>query len=301
MQKAGFISFVGRPNVGKSTLMNMLVGEKIAIMSPVAQTTRTAIQGIVTNERGQMIIVDTPGIHKPKDALGSFMNDIANISSDNVDVVAFIIPANEQIGKGDLYILNQLIEQADHATKIIAVVSKIDTIGREKLLEKLNEVANLHDFAAVVPVSAKKRDNLETLEDVVFSFFPESPYLYDPEESSMQSDAFVVKEFIREKVLHLTKEELPHAIAVVIDAWEDEAKELIITASIIVERKSQKAIIIGKTGSMIKKIRQQAERDLKRHFDKKVILELWVKVEKNWRSNPKYLHTYGYNINDYKE
>ncbi|GBU11331.1 GTP-binding protein Era [Erysipelotrichaceae bacterium] len=297
--KTGFVSFIGRPNVGKSTLLNMIIGKKIAIMSPTAQTTRTSIQGIKTTNRGQMIIVDTPGIHKPQDALGFFMNDVASAQSEGVDCAAILLPANEKIGTGDAFILEQLANIGTK-TKKIAIISKIDTIPKEKLLKKIMEVSEVFDFDAIVPVSAKGKDNLEKLEEVIFSFFEEGPMLYDEDTTTIQSDSFMVKEFVREKIYHLTKEEIPHSVAVVLDQWEDTEEAIEIIVSVVVERKSQKAIIIGKQGSMVREVRKQAERDLKRHFQKKVHLEIWVKVEKNWRSNPKYLHQFGYDIADYK-
>lgn len=300
MNKAGFVTFVGRPNVGKSTLLNMIMGEKIAIMSSVAQTTRTTIQAIKTTEKGQIIIVDTPGIHKPKDALGTFMNAMATTGAAGVDVVVILFPADEAIGKGDEYVINQF-QQLSKNIKIIAVISKIDKVSKEKLLHKLMAIEKCYEFDAIIPVSAKKRDNLPHLEEIIYSMLPESPNLFEDEQRTTQSDTFVVREFIREKVLHLTKEEIPHAIAVVVDLWEEEDNVFVIHASIIVERKSQKAIIIGKQGQLIKEIRKQAERDLKRHFGQKVILELWVKTEKDWRSKTRFLHAYGYNIDDYQK
>lgn len=297
--KAGFVSFIGRPNVGKSTLLNMFIGKKIAIMSPTAQTTRTTIQGIKTTERGQIIVVDTPGIHKPKDALGYFMNGVASSTSEGVDVAAILLPADESIGKGDEFIIEQM-KALGSETKKIAIISKIDKVSKEKLLRKVMKISEKFEFDAIIPVSAKKSDNLERLENVLFDLLPESELLYDRDTVTSQSDTFIVKEFIREKVFHLTKEEIPHAVAVVIEKWEETEAGIEIMAAIVVERKSQKSIIIGKQGSMIKEIRQQAERDLKRHFQEKVLLELWVKVEKNWRSNPKYLHEFGYDIKDYE-
>ena len=297
--KAGFVSFIGRPNVGKSTLLNMFIGKKIAIMSPTAQTTRTTIQGIKTTERGQIIVVDTPGIHKPKDALGYFMNGVASSTSEGVDVAAILLPADESIGKGDEFIIEQM-KALGSETKKIAIISKIDKVPKEKLLRKVMKISVKFEFDAIIPVSAKKSDNLERLEDVLFDLLPESELLYDRDTVTSQSDTFIVKEFIREKVFHLTKEEIPHAVAVIIEKWEETEAGIEIMAAIVVERKSQKSIIIGKQGSMIKEIRQQAERDLKRHFQEKVLLELWVKVEKNWRSNPKYLHEFGYDIKDYE-
>jgi len=298
--KAGFVCFVGRPNVGKSTLLNMIVGEKVAIMSPTAQTTRTIIQGIKTTDEGQLIFVDTPGIHKPKDALGAFMNDMATIGTDGVDVICLLLPIDEKLGKGDNYIIDLLKQQA-HGIPVIAVITKIDKMPKDKILEKIQELTTYYEFAEIIPVSAKKQDNLHTLEQILYKYLPESPILFDEETVSTQSEHFIVKEFIREKILHLTKEEIPHAVAIVIDQWEETEDKIAIIASIVVERKSQKGIIIGKSGTMIKEIRKQAERDLKRHFGKKVELDLWVKIEKDWRSKTKYLHAFGYDLADYNE
>ena len=297
--KAGFISLIGRPNVGKSTLLNMIVGEKVAIMSPTAQTTRTIIQGIKTTDAGQMIFVDTPGIHKPQDALGSFMNDAASIGTDGVDVICFLSPVDENFGKGDQYILDML-KKYEGDIPIIGVITKIDKKPKEKILAKITTMMEAYPFTEIIPVSARKKENLVAFEDLLLKYLPESEFLFDEETISIQTDQFVVREFIREKILHLTKEEVPHAVAIVLDVWDETTDSLEITASIVVERKSQKGIIIGKQGAMIKEIRLQAERDLKRHFGKKVELELWVKVEKDWRSNPKYLHSFGYDLTDYE-
>jgi len=296
--KAGFVTFIGRPNVGKSTLLNMLVGEKVAIMSPRAQTTRTVIQGIKTTDEGQIVFVDTPGIHKPQDALGKFMNEMAMIGADGVDIICVLFPVDEPLGKGDRYIL-ELLHEAAKNIPVFAIITKIDKLPKEQILQKTQTLAEGYPFTEIIPVSALKHENLGPLTELIFKYLPESPLLFDAETVSTQSQQFVVREFIREKILHLTREEVPHAIAIVIEAWDETPTELVVDAVIVVERKSQKGIIIGKNGAMIKAIREQAERDIKRHFDKKVLLHLWVKVEKNWRTKAKYLHAYGYDLTDY--
>jgi GTP-binding protein Era len=296
--KAGFVTFVGRPNVGKSTLLNMLVGQKVAIMSPRAQTTRTVIQGINTTEEGQIIFVDTPGIHKPQDALGKFMNEMALIGADGVDIVCVLFPVDDTLGKGDQYILDMLQGVAKDIP-VFAIITKIDKLPKERILEKTKALAAAYDFTEIVPVSALAHENLTHLKALLLEYLPDSPLLFEPETVSTQSAQFTVRELVREKVLHLTREEVPHAIAIVVETWEERADELELGVVIVVERNSQKGIIIGKNGAMIKAIREQAERDLKRHFQKKVLLHLWVKVEKNWRTKAKYLHAYGYDLTDY--
>jgi len=296
--KAGFVTFVGRPNVGKSTLLNMLVGEKVAIMSPRAQTTRTVIQGIKTTDEGQIVFVDTPGIHKPQDALGKFMNDMARIGADGVDIICVLFPIGEPLGKGDQYILDLLRESAQNIP-VFAIITKIDTRPKEEILQKTMLLADAYNFTEIIPVSSLKHENLAVLTNLIFKYLPASPLLFDAETVSTQSAQFAVREMIREKVLHLTREEVPHAIAVVVEQWQEETECLELDVAIVVERSSQKGIIIGKNGAMIKQIRAQAERDLKRHFKKKVVLHLWVKVEKNWRTKAKYLHAYGYDLTDY--
>ena len=302
MAKAGFISFIGRPNVGKSTLMNMFVGEKVAIMSPKAQTTRTLIQAVKTSDKGQIIILDTPGVHKPQDALGEFMNEITSTVNEGVDVVALLLPANDKIGTGDTFILNTIIalKEQTPSLKVLAIVTKIDIATDAQIMAKLQEVSEFYDFDAIIPVSGKKKNNLEVLEDVILDLLPESPLLFPEDEVHQIGDRFMIQELVREKILHVTEEEIPHAVAVQVEKIVENEKEFEIDAVIIVERKSQKGIIIGKQGSKIREIRIQAERDLKRHFGKKCVLQLWVKVEENWRSKNTILHKYGYDITDYE-
>jgi len=296
--KAGFVTLIGRPNVGKSTLLNMVVGEKVAIMSPRAQTTRTIIQGIKTTDEGQIVFVDTPGIHKPQDALGKFMNEMATIGVDGVDIICVLFPVDESLGTGDTYILDMLRTTAGK-TPVFAIITKIDKQPKEKILAKTQQLSETYDFAEIIPVSALKQDNLAVLTKLLFEYLPDSPLLFDADTVSTQSAQFTVRELVREKVLHLTREEVPHSIAVIVEKWDEQADVLALDVLIVVERASQKGIIIGKNGEMIKNIRLQAQRDLKRHFKKKIDLNIWVKVEKNWRTKAKYLHAYGYDLTDY--
>lgn len=296
--KVGFVGFIGRPNVGKSTLMNMILGKKIAIMSPKPQTTRTMIQGIKTTDQGQLIFVDTPGVHKAHDSLGDFMNHVAKSGSEGLDVICQLFPADEGIGKGDQYIIEHVIKEQRNVKKI-AVVTKIDLVEKGRLIEKIAYLASFEVFDEIIPLSAKKRDNLVAFEQLLYQLVPEGVPLYDTTTQDTQSNSFIIKEFIREKVLHLTEDELPHAIAVLIDEIDETKTDMTIEASIVVDRSSQKSIIIGKQGAMIREIRKQAERDLKRHFQKKIYLNLWVKVEKNWRQKKNFLHQVGYDTKDY--
>ena len=294
--KSGFVSIVGRPNVGKSTLLNHILQTKLAITSATAQTTRNTIQGIYTDDEAQIIFMDTPGIHKPQDGLGSFMNTNALNSIYGVDLVLFIAPADEKIGKGDRFIVERL-KEADGP--VYLVLNKIDLLSKDQLIEKLNEWKELFDFKEIIPISSVEGDNIDHLITTIKNDLEEGVMYYPKDHITDHPERFIMAEFIREKILYFTHEEVPHSVAIVIEKMEEDDNGVHIMAAIVVDRPSQKAIIIGKQGSMIKKIRQNARREMKRFLQTSVDLELFVKVEKDWRNKQKYLREFGYDENDY--
>ena len=294
--KSGFVSIVGRPNVGKSTLLNYILQTKLAITSSTAQTTRNTIQGIYTDDEAQIIFMDTPGIHKPQDGLGSFMNTNALNSIYGVDLVLFIAPADEKIGKGDHFIVERL-KEADGPVYLI--LNKIDLLNKDQLIMKLNEWKDLFDFKEIIPISALSGDNVSKLISIIKDDLSEGVMYYPKDHITDHPERFIMAEFIREKVLYFTHEEVPHSVAIVIERMIEDDKGVHIMAAIVVDRPSQKGIIIGKQGSLIKKIRQNARREMKRFLQVPVELELFVKVEKDWRNKQKYLKEFGYDENDY--
>ena len=296
MFKSGFVSIVGRPNVGKSTLLNSILKTKLAIMSDVAQTTRNTIQGIYTDDQAQIIFMDTPGIHRPQDRLGNFMNTTALNSIYGVDIVLFLAPANEIIGKGDQFIINRL-KEADGP--VFLVLSKIDTVSKEALAKKLQKWQDLFEFKEIIPISALNNDNVDLLVETIKKYLPEGNMYYPKEHITDHPERFVMAEFIREKILYFTREEVPHSVAIVIERMIEDEDGVEVMATIVCDRNSQKGIIVGKQGSMIKKIRTNAQREMKRFLQVPVHLELFVKVERNWRNKQKYLKEFGYNEDDY--
>ncbi len=294
MFKSGFVTIVGRPNVGKSTFVNAVLKEKIAIMSDKVQTTRNNIQGIYTDQEAQIVFIDTPGIHKPKHQLGSVINSMATSTIDDVDIVLFMVPFNEKIGDGDRFILNRFSEE----TKVFLLINKIDlAVKKNLILEKIAEVSKVYNFAEIIPISAMKLENIDYLIEIIKTHLDEGVMYYPAEYKTNHSEEFLIREIIREKVLHLTKEEVPHSVAVVLDQYECAEDGIIeIRASIIVERKSQKGIIIGNQGSMIKTIGSRARKEIKKKLKNPVYLELWVKVENDWRNNNRNLDEFGYKI-----
>ncbi|MFV0394577.1 MAG: GTPase Era [Coprobacillaceae bacterium] len=298
MFKSGFVTIVGRPNVGKSTLLNQILQTKLAIMSDVAQTTRNTIQGIHTDAESQVIFMDTPGIHKPQDGLGTFMNTSALNSIYGVDIVLLIAPANEHIGKGDRFIVERL---KDAEGPVFLLLNKVDLVSKDEVLMKLAQWQELYPFTEIIPISAKENDNVDVLMKTIKQYLPEGQMYYPEDQMTDHPERFVMAEFIREKVLFYTHDEVPHSVAIVIermaDLDTDEGVE--IYATIVVNRKSQKGIIIGKQGATIKKIRQAARKDMKRFLQVPVELELFVKVERDWRNKQKYLKEFGYNEDDY--
>ncbi|MGY3777690.1 GTPase Era [Isobaculum melis] len=295
--KSGFVAIVGRPNVGKSTLLNRVIGQKIAIMSDKAQTTRNKIQGIYTTDEAQIVFIDTPGIHKPKHRLGDFMVDSALSSLREVDAILFMVNASEKRGPGD----NFVIEKLKHTkTPVFLIINKIDEIHPDALFEIITDYSKELDFTAVVPISALNGNNVETLLEQVVGYIPEGPKFYPDDQVTDHPEYFIVSELIREKVLKLTREEIPHSVAVVVESMKkNEHDKIQVQATIIVERSSQKGIIIGKSGSMLKKIGSMARRDIELMLGNKVYLELWIKVKKDWRDKQSSLQDFGYRKDDY--
>lgn len=295
--KSGFVTLIGRPNVGKSTLMNALVGQKIAIMSDKAQTTRNKIQAIYTDDEAQIIFIDTPGIHKPKHALGEFMVETAFQASQGVDLVLMLVNASEAIGPGDRRILDHLRE---NPLPKILLINKIDLIHPDQLLTIINSYSQEVNFDAVIPISALQEINLDQVLQTIKSKLPIGPQYYPQDQITDHPEYFVVAEFIREKLLYFTREEIPHSIAVnVLKMRPDEEGIMSIEADIIVERKSQKGIVIGKKGQLIKKVKQLARKDIEGLLGEKVRLNLWVKVQKDWRNHQKQLKDLGYHPDEY--
>ncbi len=294
IHRAGFVTFIGRPNVGKSTLTNALVGEKIAITSSKPQTTRRAIRGIARRPGGQIVIVDTPGIHRPRTLLGERLNDVAHTTLSDVDIIGLCLPANEKLGPGDRYI-NAELEKYPQA-KRIAIVTKCETVSRVKLAEALLAVSELREWDDVIPVSAAEGENLDALADLLIAHLPESPALYDEEQNTDESVETRVAELIREAVLEGVDDELPHSVAVVIDEMGRRKGTTLtdVYASIILERDSQKAIIIGRGGSRLTAIGTRARAAIEPLLGTRVFLKLHVTVRKDWQRSSKELDRLGF-------
>ncbi|MFK4729227.1 GTPase Era [Agromyces mediolanus] len=293
--RAGFASFVGRPNVGKSTLTNALVGEKVAITSSKPQTTRRAIRGIVHRPHGQLILVDTPGLHRPRTLLGERLNALVQTTLGDVDVIAFCVPANEPIGPGDRFI-NEQLEQYPRAKKV-AIVTKTDATSKAKVAEQLLAVSGLREWDAIVPVSAPRGEQLDVLVDELLALMPASSQPLYPEEATTDEDVTErIAEYVREAALEGVSDELPHSIAVTVDDLiERDDKDLVeVYANLIVERDSQKGIIIGKGGARLKEVGAAARAEIERLLGRKVYLALHVKVAKDWQRDPKQLGRLGF-------
>ena len=289
--KSGFVSIIGRPNVGKSTLLNSIVKKRVAITSDKPQTTRNMIQGIYNDDDTQIVFVDTPGIHKPQNKLGKVLNKQAYYVINDVDIVVLVVDITEKIGTGDKFVIDVL---KNIVKPVLLVINKIDKLPREEILKKIDEYQKLYDFSEIVPVSARKKDNVDRLIEVLKKYLPDSIKYFDDDTVTSSSPSFIVSEFIREKVLDLTKEEVPHSVTCIIDEMYEEDNILNITASIVVDRENLKKIIIGKQGSKIKEIGIRARKDIEDYFDKKVYLELFVKVVPKWRDKEKFLNIIGY-------
>lgn len=291
--KSGFVTLIGRPNVGKSTLMNKIIGQKIAITSNKPQTTRNRIQTVYTGEGGQIIFADTPGIHKAKSKLGEYMVGIAKRTLSEVDVILWLVEPSTYIGASDESIARQL-EKVN--IPVILVINKVDTIKKEEILRVIDTFRKIYDFSEIIPLSAKTGNNVEELIDLIFKYLPYGPMLYDEDTITDQPMKQIVAELIREKALHALDEEVPHGIAVVIDRMKERKDGSIydIDATIICERDSHKGIIIGKQGAMLKKIGSNARFEIEKMLETKVNLKLWVKIKKEWRDSEFLLKNFGY-------
>ncbi|HAU32958.1 MULTISPECIES: GTPase Era [Lysinibacillus] len=297
--KSGFISIIGRPNVGKSTFLNRVIGQKIAIMSDKPQTTRNKVQGVLTSTDSQMIFIDTPGIHKPKHKLGDFMLKVAKNTLREVDVILFMVNAEQKLGKGDEFILEML---AGNSTPVFLVINKIDQIHPDELLGIIESYKERYEFAEIIPISALQGNNVESLLDTLSKYLPDGPQYYPADQVTDHPERFIISELIREKVLHLTREEIPHSIAVVIDKIrrdEENNDKIHVSATIMVERDSQKGIVIGKRGALLKEVGTRARKDIEMLLGSKVYLELWVKVQKDWRNKSTHLRDFGFRDDEY--
>ena len=296
-KKSGFVTLIGRPNVGKSTLMNRLIGQKIAITSNKPQTTRNKIQTVYTCEQGQIVFLDTPGIHKAKNKLGDYMVNVAQHTLSEVDVILWLVEPSTFIGAGERHIIEQLKKTK---TPVILVINKTDTVKREEILTFIDAYRKELDFAEIVPVSALKGDNTQDLMDSIFKYLPYGPMFYDEDTVTDQPQRQIVSELIREQALRCLDEEIPHGIAVSIDQmkWRADDSIVDIDATIVCERDSHKGIIIGKGGSMLKKIGSRARKEIEDLLETQVNLKLWVKVKKDWRDSDFLLKNFGYNAKD---
>ncbi len=296
--KSGFVTLIGRPNVGKSTLMNQLIGQKIAITSSKPQTTRNRIQTVYTDDRGQIIFLDTPGIHKAKNKLGEYMVNVAERTMSEVDLILWLVEPTTYIGAGEQHIAEQLKRTK---TPVFLVINKIDTVKKEEILSFIAAYKDICNFAQIIPVSALKGENTSTLMDQIYAYMPEGPQYYDEDTITDQPERQIVAELIREKALRLLDDEIPHGIAVSIDRMKERPENgsgsgmIDIDATIVCERDSHKGIIIGKGGSMLKRIGTDARKEIENLLDCKVNLQLWVKVKRDWRDSDFLIKNYGYN------
>ena len=294
-QKSGFVALIGRPNVGKSTLMNHLIGQKIAITSNKPQTTRNRIQTVLTTEQGQVVFLDTPGIHKAKNKLGDYMVNVAERTLSEVDVILWLVEPSNFIGAGERHIIEQLKKVK---TPVILVINKTDTVKKDEVFGFIDTYRKELDFQEIVPVSALRGNNTDALIECIFKYLPYGPAFYDEDTVTDQPMRQIVAELIREKALRLLEEEIPHGIAVSIDGMKDTGRICHIDATIVCERDSHKGIIIGKQGQMLKKIGSQARPEIEDMLEKQVNLQLWVKVKKDWRDSDFLMKNFGYNPKD---
>ena len=293
--KSGFVTLIGRPNVGKSTLMNHLIGQKIAITSKKPQTTRNRIQTVYTDmDRGQIVFLDTPGIHQAKNKLGEYMVNVAERTLGEVDVILWLVEPSNFIGAGEQHIIEQLKKVT---TPVILIINKVDTVDKEKVIEYIDTYRKVYEFAEIIPVSALRAQNLPAVIDMIFKYLPYGPQFYDEDTITDQPERAIVAELIREKALHALDEEIPHGIAVYIDQMKQRKGQNFfdIDATIVCERDSHKGIIIGKGGAMLKKIGSNARYEIERMLDAKVNLKLWVKVKKDWCDSDYLIKNFGYN------
>ncbi|HAR6056818.1 TPA: GTPase Era [Staphylococcus pseudintermedius] len=290
--KSGFVTIIGRPNVGKSTFVNRVIGHKIAIMSDKAQTTRNKIQGVMTQQDAQIVFLDTPGIHKPKHKLGDYMMKVAKNTLSEIDAVMFMVNVNEEIGRGDEYIMEML---KTVKTPVFLVLNKIDLVHPDTLMPRIEQYQRYMDFAEIIPISALEGHNVDHFINVLKSYLPEGPQYYPDGQISDHPEQFVVSELIREKILQTTSEEIPHAIGVNVERMTQESEDRVhIEAVIYVERDSQKGIVIGKGGKKLKEVGKRARLDIEHLLGSKVYLDLWVKVQKDWRNKSSFIKQMGY-------
>ncbi|EIQ3823400.1 GTPase Era [Staphylococcus pseudintermedius] len=290
--KSGFVTIIGRPNIGKSTFVNRVIGHKIAIMSDKAQTTRNKIQGVMTQQDAQIVFLDTPGIHKPKHKLGDYMMKVAKNTLSEIDAVMFMVNVNEEIGRGDEYIMEML---KTVKTPVFLVLNKIDLVHPDALMPRIEQYQRYMDFAEIIPISALEGHNVDHFINVLKSYLPEGPQYYPDGQISDHPEQFVVSELIREKILQTTSEEIPHAIGVNVERMTQESEDRVhIEAVIYVERDSQKGIVIGKGGKKLKEVGKRARLDIEHLLGSKVYLDLWVKVQKDWRNKSSFIKQMGY-------
>ena len=294
--KSGFVGIIGRPNVGKSTLINSIVGSKVAITTSKPQTTRNIIQGIYNDDDTQIVFVDTPGIHKPSTKLGQTLNKQAYYSIEDTDIILFLVDATESLGKGDMFVIDKL---KTVSKPVILVINKVDRISKEDIFKKIIEYKDLYEFSDIVPLSALKNDNVKELINVVKTYLTDEIQYYGKDDVTNKSLEFLMAEIVREKVMNLTEQEVPHSITCQTQAVEIGKTSYTIYIDIIVDRDSLKKIVIGKQGNMIKEIGIRARKDLEKLLNKKIYLELRVKTVKDWRDKEKYLNEYGFN--DFQE
>ncbi len=288
--KSGFVSLVGRPNVGKSTLLNNILGMKIAITSNVAGTTRNIIQGIYNDDDSQIIFIDTPGIHKPKDKLGTYLNRKAYTMADDVDIILFLVDVEKGFGTGDKFILERLKELNK---PVFLLLNKVDRVSKDELLPIINEYKGLYDFSEIIPLSALKGDNVKDLINTLKKYLSSDIKYYENDAITNVSRNFIIAEMVREKLLNLTKKEVPHSITCLVEKYEEEENVININVLIIIDRDNLKKIIIGKNGAMLKEVGRQSRIDIEKFLGKKVYLETYVKSVKDWRDKEKYLQEFG--------
>ena len=290
--KSGFVTLIGRPNVGKSTLINSIVGKKVAITSNKPQTTRNIIQGIYNDTESQIVFVDTPGIHKPSHKLGKTLNKQAYYSVNDVDIILFLVDGSEELGKGDKYIIESL---KDIKKPVILIINKIDKLTKEEILLKINEYKDLYEFKEIIPLSALKKNNTDTVVKVLKNYLTDNIKYYEDDMYTNKNITFNIAEIVREKVFNLTDEEVPHSLTCITENIEKEKDHYLINVAIIVDRDSLKKIIIGKQGNKIKEIGIRSRKELEELLGKKVYLDLFVKTIPKWRDKEKYLTEFGYN------
>lgn len=291
--RSGFVAVVGRPNAGKSTLLNTLMGQKILIISDKPQTTRNRIQCILTEERGQIIFFDTPGIHKPKHRLGEYMVTAAKSALKGVDFIVYVVDVSVPFGTGDEHVLEIIKESG---VPCILALNKIDLLSRQEILVKIDQFSRLADFKEIIPISALNGENTSRLLDIIFKELPPGPMYYPEDSLTDQPERFIIAELIREKILYLTRDEVPHSVAVIVEQMEEKKTLIKIGAVILVERDSQKGIVIGKGGRVLKEVGRLAREEIENLLGSKVFLELWVKVRKDWRNQQNILREFGYNL-----